>query len=386
MSSGLPLLRVVEPQLQGIFHAPFNAALLHAVVLAHPQTEIVFHAAASHIEVVRQILSEHAAVAAHRVQWEPCERLGGAGLWQRAWSARQHLRELLAMRSPLLFCSISRLQLLLLQRAMGPVDQVRCVLHGDLDSVEQPIREPFPQSLFALRRVLAQQRPEGLRYLLLSSSIRQHLPAALRAAMEPVGVLDHPYHFPLRNAAPRAPKPLVFCIFGNTGDAHAIEHVARAVHRQRPEVRFRLAGFLRDEATAARVADVLENATATPLSREHFCAAAEAATHALWLAEPEGFRLRASGTFFDALAFLRPILYTANPYLDGYHLEEAGVGQRCASLEAVIAAIVQRADRVREPETAAEYAHTVERMRAFRERFTPESVALTLPAVLGWRR
>ena len=376
-------LRLVEPQMEGLFHAPFNAALLHAVALAYPDAVLSFMASAGHLDKVREILNEHAPALTERITWMAEFTQTGSSLPARWWSSRQRLRRLLATGETLLFCSISRMQLLLLKQNLRPENRVACVLHGDLESVETPTAEGFPKNLFALRRVLEQAQPEGLRFLLLSESIQCNLPPSVRQSMGTIGVIDHPYHFPA--ALPASPPgDVVLGIFGNTGSARALETVARKVKQSRPEVRFRLIGFVEDEATVARIADVIEDATATPISRIEFKTRAESITHALWLAEPGGFRLRASGTFFDALAYLKPLIYTENPYLDGYRLAEAGVGTTCRSLEEVVAAVLSLADAARTIAFPEQYKQQVDALRNLRRQFTPQALAERLPGALGW--
>ena len=375
-------LRIVEPQMENLFHAPFNAALLHTVFLAYPQTDIVFQAQRGHLEAVVEILGENAPAVAERVTWEPLPRQPQGSVARRWLGARSTLRALLGTGDTLLFCSISRMQLLTLKQLMRPADVVRCVLHGDLESVEEV--KPFPRNLLTLRRALEQPQPGGLRYLLLSESIRHHLPESLQRGMGSVGILDHPYHFPSSLPPTQLLRHgLVFGIFGNTGDAQALEQVARAVRALRPAVRFQLIGFLGDEHTVRRVADVVDGATALPISREQFQREAQGISHALWLAGAGGFRLRASGTFFDALAYGKPLVYTANPYLDGYGVAAAEVGTRCETLQEVIAALVQLADAAQRPGAQERYEAQVERIRLFRERFTPESLAKNLGAALA---
>ena len=369
--------------MEGLFHAPFNAALLHAVALAYPEAVLSFAASASHLDVVREILTEHAPAIVQRIVWLAERAQSGTSLPARWWSSRNQIRRLLASGDTLLFCSISRMQLLLLKQLMRHGNRIACVLHGDLESVEAPTTEGFPRNLFALRRVLERPQPEGLHFLLLSESIRTNLPASLRRSMGDIRVIDHPYHFPAGLPASSS-NPVVLGIFGNTGNARALETVARIVKQSRPEVQFRLVGFVEDETVVRRISDVIDDATATPISRTEFKARAERITHALWLAEPGGFRLRASGTFFDALAYLKPLIYTANPYLDGYGLTEAGVGTSCHSLEEVAASAIALADQARNTGFLQQYKLQVDALRHLRERFTPESIAERLPVALGW--
>ncbi len=375
-------LRVVEPQMINLFHSPFNAALLHTAALAYPDLRIAFHAQPAHLLAVREILKECAPDVTTQVEWNELPTMQQGSLPQRWLRTRGMLKELLATGDRLLFCSISRLQLLVLKQLMKRNHVARCVLHGDLESVARTAA--FPANLLTLRRALERPQPPGLRYVLLSDSIQRNLPEALQRGMGAVGILDHPYHFP-RARQPLYPLPegLVFGIFGNTGDARALEQVARGVRKTRPDIRFRVIGFLDGPATVQRVAPLVEGATATPLAREAFQTSAQSVTHALWLAEPSGFRLRASGTLFDALAYLKPVVYTANPYFDGYGLVEAGIGVRCVSLEEVVTAVLRLATEASTPGAQERYADTTDRIERFRTRFTPEALVGPLRAALA---
>jgi hypothetical protein len=374
-------IALVEPQMEALFHAPFNAALLHAVLLAYSEAAVSFRAFPEHARVVREILAEHAPELATRVEWRVVPFTSGGSLVRRWRRGGRAIHEVLG-RSPaherILFCSISRMQLLQLKRAMRNSDQVRAVLHGDLDQIERPSRERFPMRLFSLERVLQRPHPAGLRYLLLGDSIRERVPERLRAALANPGVIDHPYHFfPVRAAV--APAP-VFGIFGNSGSGRQLDAVARAVKVGNPAIRFRLVGFVADQAAVQRLRPFVEDVGDQPIARATFLARAEEITHALWLAPPHSFRLRASGTFFDALASAKPLIYTANPYIDGYLAGAPGIGVRCATLATVPQAILQatadHTEAVYEAQRAA-----IERLR---ERFAPAALAGTLPAALAW--
>ena len=365
--------------MENLFHAPFNAALLHAVVLAYPGVAVSFSALAGHAQAVRGLLLQHAPELVAKIEWRVRAADAGSGMVARWLATRRLLRASFAPGERVLFCSISRMQLLALKRQMRPRDVARAVLHGDLDRIAEPVSERFPASLFALNNVLLKPQPAGLRLLLLGDSIRQHLPGPFKAALADAGVIDHPYHFPAIEPLP-AGGATVLGTFGNTGDGRMLEAVAQAVKASDPEVRFRLVGFLADDAAVARLAPWVEGAGRVPVAQEVFAERARGLTHTLWLSAPESFRLRASGTFFDALAYGKPLVYTANPFIDPYFAHEPGIGVRCADLAAVPAAIVQlAANRTPATDAAAQAA-----MARLRERFAPAALAGRLPAALAW--
>ena len=373
-------IAVVEPQMENLFHAPFNAALLHAVALAYPAVTVSFRSLPGHTEAVRGLLARYAPEIVERIAWRPIQPTSGSSLPAR-WRANSRLlREVLKPGERVLFSSVSRMQLLQLKRILKPGDEVRAVLHGDLDRIEQPVTERFPASLFALQNVLLSAHRGDLRYVLLSESIRAHLPPRFNSVMCNAAVMDHPYHFPALQPAP--PGPIVFGIFGNTGEAYLLEEVARAVKALQPDLRFSVVGFLANAETVARIAPLAEGAGHTPIPQKEFIRRTATVTYCLWLSPPDTFRLRASGTLLDALAYGKPLVYTANPFIDAYFQKTPGIGVRCETLAEVPAAILHLAAQ----HTPARYAAAQAAIAHFRTRFTPEALAAHLPATLDWPR
>lgn len=373
-------IAVVEPQMEGIFHASFNAALLHTVVLAHPGDTVSFRAFPSHIDVVRGILAQHDPALPAQIDWRPVAPPSAKGALSRFLETRSMIRAAAVSSDRVLFSSISRMQLMHLKRFLRghPRHRVRAVLHGDLDRIGHVFKERFPNNLFPLERVLLMPHPASLRYLVLSDSILRNIPASVQPGLTQIAAIDHPYHFPPIDPAP--PSELSFGIFGNSGDGRLIEQVARSVKALDPSVRFSLVGFVGNAEVVARLSPLVENVTNIPISRETFIQNGGRISHALWLAPPDSFRLRASGTFFDAMAYGKPLLYTANPYIDPYYAAEPRIGVRCATVDDVPAAILQ----VVQGYSAEEYAKSQQAMLRLRTRFTPAAQARTLPAALDW--
>jgi hypothetical protein len=371
-------IAIVEPQMEEFFHAPFNAALLHAVVLAYPEIPVSFRSFPSHARVVRGILDQNAPGFSARILWLTEAKPRPHSAIARWLQSRRAIREVLHSGERILYSSISRASLLQLKFAMRDTDRVRAVLHGDLDQIETPSTKPFPKNLFTLEKVLFRPHPPGLRYLLLSRSIQDNIPPRFREALANSSAIDHPYHF--FPTQPLAPFPPVLGIFGNSGDGELLFQVASMVKAINPGVRFRLIGFLSGPAAVERLRPFIEDVSDQPVSREAFIKRAKNVTHALWLAPPNGFRMRASGTFFDALSYAKPLIFTANSFIDPYFAQEPGIGTRCETIADVVAAILALA--ANDPGDA--YGLSIAAIERLRIRFTPESVAKMLTAALAW--
>jgi hypothetical protein len=371
-------IAIVEPQMEEFYHAPFNAALLHAMVLAYPDASVSFRSFPSHAHVIRGILDQNAPGLSERIVWRT-EQLPRPHSARARWmQSRRSIRENLRSNERILYSSISRMGLMQLKGAMRKTDTVRAVFHGDLDQIETPSTQSFPRSLFTLERILLRPHPPGLRYLFLSRSIQNNIPPRFRQALANSSSIDHPYHFfPL---PPAAPFPPVFGIFGNCGDGELLRQVASTVKAANPNVRFRLVGFLSNPAAVERLRPFVDDASDQPLSRDVFVERAKSITHALWLAPPNSFRMRASGTFFDALSYAKPILFTANQFIDPYFAQEPRIGYRCETVAAVATTILALAAS----NNTEAYKASVAAMERFRSRFTPDSLGNVLPDALAW--
>ena len=373
-------IRVVEPQIAHVGHSPTNAAFLHTAFLAFPSYRVSYSAMPEQLRAVRDILDRYAPEIVEKIEWrtieEPSEN--GQRAWWR-WSWRT-IKGYLGKDERVLFTSLSRMQIFQTKWLMRlhPGAQIRVVLHGDLEELLHPRRDRFPLSLLSVANVLKSRTPKGLRYLLLGRSIFENVPAEFHELTDHAGIVDIPSHFP--DFVPQPVDELVFGTFGNSGEGHELEEVVRAVKAQRPNVRFRLVGFLSGPEPVARLAPFVERADFAPLTRAQFIENAREVTHTLWVTRPGGFRLRASATFFDALGIAAPLVYTRNPYIDAYRDAAPGIGWPCADTEAVIREVVRVADAF-DPEA---YREQQAAMLRFRTRFLPENQTDALRTATGW--
>ena len=379
---GQERIAVVEPQMDQGYHAAFNAAMLHTAVLAFPGSPVSFRSFPRHGAVVRGILEQHAPEAAAQVEWRTAEPPPSSSVVARWRYNRKLLQGVLGSGERVLLTSASRLQLMQLKGLVRKGRRVTVVLHGDLDQLETPPPEGFPKTLWSLARVLSAPAPAGLHFIVLSESIRRNIPPQFHA-LDNAGVVDFPFYsnpIPPPDTPPDTPlsadHPPIFGVLGNTGSGLLFEQVARAVKQIDPAIRFRLAGFLENQAAVERLQPFVEDATVEMTPRATYVERASSLRYALWLAEPGTFRLRASGTFFDALAFGKPLIYVTNPFIDGYLSAQDGaeqVGIRCDSVQEVPAAILRAAQ-----EDPATYNARVAAILRLRERFTPQVLASSL--------
>jgi hypothetical protein len=374
-------ITLVEPQMTDLHHSPFNAALLHAILLAYPDVSISFIGFQRHVDIVSSILKQNAVELWGRVTWTYYPDFTTRYTFTRWFKSSNLISTVLCTNDRLLFCSISRMQLLQVKRAMTPNQLVRVVLHGELDNLDQVEERHSFKSLVSFQKVLLRPNPIGLRYLLLGNSIRDCIPPRYRAALANSGVIDHPYHFAnLATSSTPIGTNLIFGIFGNAGDGKKLAEVVQKVRELTPRVRFKLIGFVSDAEAAQRLQGLVEDVGFIPISHRVFFERSQGVTHTLWIAEPNSYRLRASGTFFDALAHCKPMVYTSNAFLDAYLVDKPGIAIKCDSLDQVPGAI----ESLLKDTTPDSYLRSQELIVAFRKRFTPLVLAGHLAQELLW--
>ena len=363
--------------MQNLFHAPFNAALLHTVALAYPEAAVSFWAEPGHMDPVREVLREHAPELLEQITWRELPVTAKNSLFAKGKHNRHIFRELLGSGDRLLFCSVSRLQLLQLTQMVQRGMQVRVVLHGELDHLLHAAADRFPGSLLSLPRILQRKKAARLGYVVLGRSIHESIPEPFQKLFAHAAVIDHPYHF----LAPERglPGPLIFGIFGKTGHGYLLEAVGRRIQEVAPGTRLRLIGFVNPQAVD-RLRPLVEEVEDRPIARSTYIERARSITHVLWLSERDAYDLRASGTFFDALSYGKPLVYTANRYIDHYIALEPEVGLRCESSDDVPEALLELS-RTFDQER---YAAAQRALLRLRERFTPEAQAVLLPAAFAW--
>jgi glycosyltransferase involved in cell wall biosynthesis len=360
-----PLQRIFicEPQCRGSEHADFNAALLRTVELAFPQARVWFAAEADHLRWVRSRRSDGEG----SVGWLEIEVPPPRGTWLgrngprglraagRFWSAVRALAQD-ADADLLVLASITPPGLMA-WKATSRSDHPPAVIipHGMLASVEGVgLRDRSRAAL--LRLVFRWRAPGSLRYVALGGSIH----AALREIDPRMAAGFSTLEIPnLWTADPpaeaEAPLAASFGYFGVAARRFvAFERLAARVRETHPDVEFRLIGF-QDE----------------PLTSAEYARRAGSITHAVWTGEPEHYRLTASASYIDAIAFGKPVVAMRNAFVEHYFSQLGDIGYLCDSEAAML-------------ETLAALAHDFprERYRAqcanlarARSRFAPDTLA-----------
>ena len=338
---------------------------------------MAFHATADHLAKVRSIVGANAPEVEARVEWiaEPeialvKGRIPASATWGAVGRALRHDNVVFTSASR---ASIAMMRLRMIGRRRGGV---LATIHGELDTLHEPMPK-FPRSLVALQGQFRHKMPSRLRFVLLGRSIADHVPAEHQPALGNAIVTDHPYYFPA--TSPEIGDPATFGAFGNSGRAVDLGRFAHELRTLRPEVTIRMIGSVDSPETAERLKPDVQYAEARIIETEEYVARARSVRYAAWIVPKNGYRLRASATFLDALAYAKPILYTQSVFVDQYVAMEPRLGVQSADVDDMIRKASTLLD-----ESDAEYADRRAAILAFRERFSPEALAPIFRKATGW--
>jgi hypothetical protein len=372
-----PIL-IVEPQCKGVAHLAFNSALLQSLSLAFPDAPLIFAAEAGHLGHVR---SETPSL-----DWQPVPiSVSGNQNFSRFSSDSKLLREAFSLAAShgarrIVFASVTPHLILLLKtrfRAeLGRLDGVLAIPHAILSSLTRRISLRRPWLWFcSMQAALACPSHPRLRFAALGGSILDNLRLLLHQQLDDWFVLEHPYQFAPIEPKPYPPSAPVIGLFGSQPPGlAAFADLASRIRPHFPETEFLLVGY---DYSGLSVPAAVSGWGTQPLEPDEFTRRALRLDWAVWLSNPQDYRLTASGAFLDCLAYRKPLFYLDNPFI-AHYTEALPVGISAPS----VAALAERISAWLAAPDPARHARFQDNLFALRERFHPASVAAQIRT--GW--
>lgn len=375
---------VIEPQCSGFEHVPFNAALLHTFWLAYPSYQIIFCGEQTHIDYVREEIERIHSI--ERIDFRTIripDRKSSD--WRRVplefSMCNRIFAEILSMHAKsLIFCSVTNTNLLTLKFLMRTKRfnlPTVAVVHGCLSGIAgRQARRPW-NWIIGLSRVLALPHPRNLRLIALGDSILNNLVKALPKSKSQWSSLNHVYLWPSneleRCHEPHAmDQPVRFGYLGASSKGFdTFCQLAADVAASKEIAQFIMAGFYSGPAEEKRACQYISDIPDRPFPRKVFEDRVNWITYVVWTAKPDHYRLTASGTFLDALAFMKPGIYLRNDYIEHYFHQMGDIGYLCDSYEEMVSTIREIISEF--PTTR--YQQQVENIRKGRIIFEPNTVA-----------
>lgn len=374
----------------GFEHAAFNAALLAAARAAFPDDDIVFFCEASHRREIETILTLTQALPI-RVTWREAEICSPQTRGLKRLPAERALVESVlaqARSTPdtrgILFCSATEITVLALGQSLRKTNVlcgISVVLHGVLRSLEEPRWHKPWRWGFSLRQALRRTRAPHLNFIALGESLRAHAVRAEPSLQNRLHAMEMPRLWTPCEDTPLPNGRVNFGFFGSTAKGFSLFYaVAQEMKNRDLNADFSLVGFLNGrDLGRAYDEKIVSGLSRAPLCQREYSRRGTRVDYAVWPAHPAWYRLTASASFLDALDYLKPIIFLANPYLDFYYEKMGDIGYRCETLPEMQDTIHKLARDF----PVERYERQREAMREGRSMFDPPAVAPTLRRIFS---
>lgn len=184
-----------------------------------------------------------------------------------------------------------------------------------------------------------------IKFIALSESIYDNIMRILPVQESRWVVLDLPYLFDVAKGNKSTtiidkPDKIGFGFFGAANSGKGFDlfcHLADRFAPAHPVCEFTLIGFHYGwNPTMDGSRQYVKGISGTPLPPEEFQKRASSVTYSVWLANPEHYRLTASATFLDSLAYLKPGIYLRNAYVEQYFDHMGDIGYLCDTYEDLV--------------------------------------------------
>ena len=333
--------------------------------LAFPEARVWFTAEPEHVRWVRSRLPDANGgvgwmeddIPPRRGTWLGRNGPPGLGAARQYWS---RIRAMAASREAdlLVLASITPPGLVAWKASLRRDDPPTLIIpHGMLAPLDGVgARDRLRAAM--LRLVFRWKAPRSLRYVALGESIHAALRTIDARMAEQFSTLEVPNLWtadPLPDAG--TPAAASFGYFGVAAKGFAaFERLAARIHQTHPQTEFRVIGSHNGSA---------------PLTAAEYARHAAGITHAVWTGEPEHYRLTASASYIDAIAFQKPVVAMRSGFVEHYFSELGDIGYLCDSEAAMLDAVAAiAADFPHE-----RYGRQRANLAAARGRFAPERLA-----------
>lgn len=369
------MIIIFEPQCTGFAHEQFNAGFLYGYLLAYPEENIVFFGEKEHIKCVKAVFSS-ADLSLNKIEFTEMEIPETSSL-AAVFEYSRILKNLLTYANKndcnkIVLLSIHTYSLIplkyLLQFKYNNSFKVHIAMHGILEFVKRKnyslLLEIYQKAAERLRKIIGiaytqlKYEPKN-RYLyeklfkislhLFSNkniayfvfredslrSVKKYLPDMQQYFKS----IDLPYIYKemskMGNVIPANKR--VFATIGQ-GDIFTVQKVVRKLNSDvninvnNYEVRIIGSGKWKQDG----LAPIKYIGNGQGLSRAEIEEQIKDVQYVLFFYDPDSYELMTSGSFFDAIAYCKPMIFIKNRCFD-YYYQNYKFGYRCENIDEMIA-------------------------------------------------
>jgi len=369
---------LLEPQCYGFEHAPFNAAMLTHLI-ARGNAKISFFAEKTHIECVRAELKPyiddsainycHITIPKRSIHdWNRVRN--DFILANRIISSaiRMNIGKILILSSTnTFFIAIKTIMFL---NSSAPSTAI--IMHSVLSGIEGPqAKNPFKWPL-GIRRAILFPSPIGLTVNVLGASILKNVKKEFPKTCQKWESIDHPYLWDQDVIEKMPSKPIKFGFIG--ASSKGFDQYLKLVERIEPSANqaiFFFIGFYSGQYSSLPQSKYIPTIPTKPLNREEMKKQILELDYIVWTSSPSRYKYTASGSFLDAIAFLKPGIYLRNDYIEHYFKNMGDIGYLCDSFEHMYHILTEVIAQFPEER----YLNQVQNILANRQIFQPAAIS-----------
>ena len=334
------MIVICEPQCKGLEHIMVNSALIIMIKHIFPYEKILFIAEMNHIKNIKEIIDNDVIDIEYKSIIIPPRYQ--SSLWRFSLELKI-ARDVFTFASnsnidKVLFCSITSPGLISIKLLLKSFKRIKCMIipHAILESIYRPPLK-VTELLFWFRIWISIDNSEKLHYILLSPCIKNELIKQLPHLNNYISAIDLPYIYKNINSKSLECKDNIikFGFFGVGSYSKGIEaffDLAKNIkeHKSKLNAKFILVG---------RISNAIERklnngyvqilSIDKPLSDADFMRYSAEIDYAIFLHNYKRYRLSASGSIFDALSNLTPIIALNNPQFKYFFDKLGDIGYLC---------------------------------------------------------
>lgn len=345
------MIYVVETRFKGIVHAQFNAALIALVSLAFPQKTVVFMAHDSHLKAVKKILVSNDILGVRLVKID-FQIVGLRGIRKYLCLGRFIARLFKGTRGNncklIIFSSVTYnfeiLVLKLIQLFNGSITCLSIFHDGLEEGLSQSARYSIKGAYFKLALLFPAR--SNVIYIVLGESIVRELQSRIPRIGKRVLPLNHPFFSPKKTDRKEkfGERPVLFGFVGFLKNwkcgldrfVDILEVVSRKCTNQAASFVYIGSGMSKEVyRQCLGFNNIKVPSPYVPLSYEDYNNYIDNTDYIIYLANEGSYHLRASGSFLDAMAHLKPIIAIRNPFFSYYFDKYGDIGYLCKDFDEV---------------------------------------------------
>jgi len=332
------MILIFEPQCIGFEHAEFNAAFIK-VIEKSSDDEILFIAEKDHIKNVESLLGVTEQINFKEIEVPPKEQ-SNMGRFRQEFGLTKdvfYLADTIGCNQ-IIFSSIKSPSLIVAKYYLRKFKSINVLIvpHSIIDSIYKiPLSRDI---IFWFNFWFRFFNTPQLKYLLLGKTIKDELVKELPEMEKYFEYIDHPLLFKNYEVDDNHfGKKIVFGFLGvgyrkkGIGDFIKLSEDIKEEYGE-DRTNFILVGHIPEDDF--KIEDNFPiTASKTPLNQADYNKCLEKINYALFFHKAEDYRFTASGAFFDAISYIKPIIAIKNPFLDYYFNLMGDIGYLCENYD-----------------------------------------------------